>query len=80
MNQHDHETSPTPRTKAYIECTQGRPKHCIPNHGERDRSLELTFDPDSFVCNPSEIDTHIPDQAFDGQSGDGRAGKIESDC
>ena len=67
------------RTNAYFKCIQRRPKHCIPNHGELHRSLELTLNPDSFIRDPSKIITHISDQVFNRQGGDRWAGEVESD-
>ena len=73
-----HEVSSTPRkTGPHIKCIQRRLKHWVPGDGQVHCSTKFAFDPDGFICDPSEIVVRIFDQAFG--SGDIQAGEVDPD-
>ena len=55
--------------KPYIEFIQYCLKPCIPNNGHIHRSLEFTFDPGDFVCDPSKIISRGFERLSDGLVG-----------
>lgn len=59
----------TTETKPYVEGIQHNLEYCIPTHGQCYRTLEFTFDPRGFVCDPSEIIARAFDQGFGGDGG-----------
>ena len=49
----------------YAKGIQHPLKLCTQDHGKIHRSLEFTFDPSDFVCDPSKIITCVLDQGSD---------------
>ena len=57
-------------TKPYLERIEHHLKRRIPEHGHSHHSLEFTFDPSEFVCDPSKIISRVFGRGF-GRSGSG---------